>query len=102
LSSLSDGYRRKLNVRGSAVSDPIIIDADLMRALGRYVEAKIDEISCLVAKFLTMFLTESPLVESYEGDNFILRNGKMLAAWCVLFYINYVLKINLEQCLAII
>ena len=79
--------RRKLNIRGSAASDPIIIDAGLMRVLGQYIEAKVDEISCLVAKFLTMFLTESPLVESYEGDNFILRNGTMLAAWCVLVFI---------------
>lgn len=54
-----------------------------MRALELYVEADVDEVSCIVAKFLNMFLTESPLVESYEGDNFILRNGKMLAAWYV-------------------
>ncbi|KAL1728748.1 hypothetical protein FB107DRAFT_177155, partial [Schizophyllum commune] len=37
----------------------------------------------MIAKFFHMFLFESPLLESYEVDNFILRNGDMLhtCAW---------------------
>jgi hypothetical protein len=74
-------HSRKLNTRGATESDPVIIDSALMDALQRYINVNIEEISCLVAKFLNMFLNDSPLVESYEADNFILRNGKMLSAW---------------------
>lgn len=73
--------RRKLNVRGSMISDPIIIDVGLMNVLERYISANVDEVSCLVAKFLHMFVMDSPFLETHEVDNFILRNGSMLCAW---------------------
>ncbi|RDB21389.1 hypothetical protein Hypma_011626 [Hypsizygus marmoreus] len=73
--------RRKLNARGSVVVDPIIIDPQLMEALELYITPGIDDLSCLVAKFLNLFLTDSPYLESYEVDNFILRNGRFLASW---------------------
>ncbi|KAG6909693.1 hypothetical protein DXG01_015894 [Tephrocybe rancida] len=75
--------RRKLNIRGSVVVDPVVIDARLMAAIDHYLAADVEEISCLVGKFLFLFLTDSPYLESYEVDNFILRNGRTLAtcAW---------------------
>ncbi|KAF8077923.1 hypothetical protein FPV67DRAFT_1403007 [Lyophyllum atratum] len=75
--------RRKLNTRGSVVVDPLVIDHRLMEAIGHYMAANIEDITCLVAKFLYLFLTDSPYLEPYEVDNFILRNGRLLAtcAW---------------------
>ncbi|KAJ7172444.1 hypothetical protein C8R46DRAFT_149097 [Mycena filopes] len=79
--------RRKLNVRGATVTDPIVVHADLMRVLEEYVAARVDEsVACLTAKFLNTFLNDSPFLESYEVDNFILRNGRMLAFCAWQFY----------------
>lgn len=75
--------RRKLNVRGAAVTDPIVIHPDLMNALEHYVAARVDDVACLVAKFLNTFLNDSPFLQSYEVDNFVLRNGIMLTQWWV-------------------
>jgi hypothetical protein len=61
--------------------DPVIIDAALMLALERYVNANLDEMTCLVAKFFKAFLIDSPFLEAYEVDNFILRNGELLSNW---------------------
>jgi hypothetical protein len=67
--------------------DPVIIDPRMMNALDRYMALDIDDISCLIAKFLSLYLTDSPYLEPYEVDNFILRNGGFLARWCVaIFY----------------
>lgn len=70
-------------MRASSVNDPIIVDQQLMTALRVYLAAGVDDVSCMIAKFFYMFLFESPLLESYEVDNFILRNGDMLhtCAW---------------------
>lgn len=78
------------------VIDPIIINPDLMGVLERYTAANIDEVSCLIAKFLGMFF-ESPFLETHEIDNFILRNGGMLCRWLILsFAIEcWLLSINL-------
>ena len=70
-----------MNARVSMASDPIIIDLDLMNALERYVAANVDDVTCFVAKFLNMFVTDASLLEPYEVDNFILRNGRVLCAW---------------------
>ncbi|KAG6814363.1 hypothetical protein H0H92_010949 [Tricholoma furcatifolium] len=51
-----------------------------MAALDRYIGSDSDDICCLIGKFLYLFLTGSPYVESYEVDNFVLRNGRTLAA----------------------
>lgn len=55
-----------------------------MASLEIYLGSNIEDVSCLVAKFLNMFLAESPFLEVFEADNFILRNGKVLASWYVL------------------
>ena len=52
-----------------------------MKAIKLYVEQHVDELSCLLAKFLNAFIYEAALVESYEVDNFILRNCSTLSAW---------------------
>ncbi|KAJ7235476.1 hypothetical protein B0H12DRAFT_1141671 [Mycena haematopus] len=78
--------RRRLNVRGAAVTDPIVIHPDLLNILENYVTAKVDDVSCLTAKFLNIFLNDSPFLESYEVDNFVLRNGRMLALCAWHFY----------------
>lgn len=69
--------------RSSMASDPIIIEAELMTALESYIGANIEEVTCVIAKFLKMFVNDSPLLEPYEVDNFILRNGTVLCAWYV-------------------
>lgn len=70
-----------MNTRVAQASDPVIIDLDLMDALDRYVQANIEDVSCFIAKFLNTFVTDSSLLEPYEVDNFILRNGRVLCAW---------------------
>ena len=72
-----------MNTRGSVMVDPVIIDPRMMDALDRYMALHIDDVSCLIAKFLHLYLTDSPYLESYEVDNFILRNGRFLAFWYV-------------------
>lgn len=52
-----------------------------MEVLDAYLATDIDELSSHVIKFLHAFLTESPLLESYEVDNFVLRNGQVLCRW---------------------
>ncbi|KAK0459777.1 uncharacterized protein EV420DRAFT_1620288 [Desarmillaria tabescens] len=75
--------RRKINVRSSIVSDPIIVPSNFMAAVNRYMSADVDDVSCLIAKFFHMFLMRSPYLEPHEVDNFILKNGNMLCncAW---------------------
>lgn len=63
------------------MTDPIIIDPKLMSAVKLYVEQHVDELSCMLAKFLNAFVNETHLVESYEVDNFILRNCTALSTW---------------------
>ena len=76
--------RRKLSVQKPIAVDPMIIDAKIMASLELYLGSHVEDVSCLTAKFLNMFLTESPFLEAFEVDNFILRNGKVLASWFVL------------------
>lgn len=78
--------RRKLTVRGSDVVDPINVEPSLLIALGVYAESAVEEVLCLTAKFLNTFLMDSPFLEPYEVDNFILRNGKFLASCAWKFY----------------
>jgi hypothetical protein len=75
--------RRKANNRQILPPDPITIDAELMHTLGLYTDTKDDEVTSLIAKFFNSFVTDSPFMEAYEVDNFVLRNGRALAksAW---------------------
>lgn len=79
--------------------DPIIVDSALTSALKAYVREGVDDVSCLVAKFFNAFVNDSPLVESYEVDNFILRNGAALCSW----YAHTLLHSNkmLKECIAL-
>ncbi|KAF7363482.1 hypothetical protein MSAN_01004100 [Mycena sanguinolenta] len=78
--------RRRVNVRGAAITDPIVIHPGLLAVVENYVTAKVDDVSCLAAKFLNIFLIDSPFLESFEIDNFVLRNGRMLALCAWHFY----------------
>ncbi|KAI6099878.1 hypothetical protein EDD16DRAFT_1889071 [Pisolithus croceorrhizus] len=62
---------------------PIIIDRDLMFMLDEYFRYGDKEIVGLAAKFLHSFMMNSPYLESFEVDNFILRNVKALCTWLV-------------------
>ena len=77
----TDYHRRKTGGRASAVSDPIVIDARIMSTLRILLDQEQDELSKLILYFLHAFVSEASLVESYEADNFILRNSGTLSAW---------------------
>ncbi|KAI1795782.1 hypothetical protein LXA43DRAFT_1163651 [Ganoderma leucocontextum] len=78
--------RRKLNARGATVADPIIVNSSIIEALKSYIEMGLDEVSCVAAKFLDAFMHHAALVETYEVDNFILRNGSALCTCMWQFY----------------
>jgi len=63
------------------VPDPIHVDTSFILALGNYVNARQEDISVIVAKFLYLFVKECSLLETYEVDNFILRNAGVLSSW---------------------
>jgi hypothetical protein len=63
------------------VPDPIHVDTSFILALGHYVNARHEDISVIVAKFLYLFVKECSLLEAYEVDNFILRNAGVLSSW---------------------
>ncbi|PPQ66076.1 hypothetical protein CVT26_010818 [Gymnopilus dilepis] len=77
--------RKRVGVRGSGIIDPVTIETEIMTALQLYVTTNLDEVSGLTAKFLNMFIMDSPFLEGFEVDNFILRNGKIIAqcAWMI-------------------
>ncbi|KAJ3845083.1 hypothetical protein F5878DRAFT_655339 [Lentinula raphanica] len=77
---------RRILGRESQLQDPIVVDTVLMNVLASYVAAGVEEVTCLIAKFLDVFITDSPTLESHEIDNFILRNGEMMAQCAFNFY----------------
>ncbi|KAI6109011.1 hypothetical protein EV401DRAFT_1870641 [Pisolithus croceorrhizus] len=80
--------RRKLGVRSEKPTDPIIIDRDLMFTLDEYFRCGNEEIVGLAAKFLHSFMMNSPYLETFEVDNFVLRNVKALCTWVWKLYDN--------------
>ncbi|KAI0703614.1 hypothetical protein BC835DRAFT_1483812 [Cytidiella melzeri] len=72
--------RRKAGARASAVSDPVIVDPRIMNTLASLLNQEMDGLSKLIVQFLYAFVSEASLVESYEADNFILRNSSTLSA----------------------
>lgn len=52
-----------------------------MAAVKVFLAQGLDQLSLLVVQFLYAFVSEASLVESYEADNFILRNSDTLSAW---------------------
>ena len=67
------------------MNETVFLDASFMDLLCQYVETDVDEVSCLVAKFLNAFANDSSFIESYEVDNFILKNANVLSTWSVVF-----------------
>ncbi len=57
-----------------------------MEALKQYIQIQVDDVTSYAAKFLEIFLTGSPYLESFEVDNFVLQNGKTIASWYVREY----------------
>jgi len=55
-----------------------------MTTLDEYVRWGNEDIASLTARFLYSFIMNSSLLKTYEVDNFILRNGKVLCSWYVL------------------
>lgn len=53
----------------------------MINVLRRYVLARVDEASALIAQFLTAVVNETTLLEPHEIDNIILRNGPTMVAW---------------------
>ncbi|KAF5365590.1 hypothetical protein D9758_003325 [Tetrapyrgos nigripes] len=70
--------RRKMAIRASEFSDPVVVDPLLMKVLETYMTAHVDDVSCLIGKFLHTFLMSTPYLEPHEVDNFILRNAEVL------------------------
>ncbi|KAF9246494.1 hypothetical protein BU15DRAFT_40292 [Melanogaster broomeanus] len=78
--------RRRINTRTEKAADPIIVDPSLIRVLNSYVISGSEEVACIVAKFLHSLMLHASLLESYEIDNFVLRNGSTLYACIWQFY----------------
>ncbi|KIL00116.1 hypothetical protein PAXRUDRAFT_821994 [Paxillus rubicundulus Ve08.2h10] len=78
--------RRRINTRTDKGADPIIVDPSLMRILDKYVASGSEQVTCIVAKFLHSLMLHASLLESYEIDNFVLRNGSPLCACIWQFY----------------
>lgn len=74
-------FRRKTNTRSSGLSDPVFIEPEILKALMLYLQSNVDDVVALVAKFLNIFIMDSPFLEGFEVDNFILRNGKLVSLW---------------------
>lgn len=74
---------RKTAVRASTVQDPIDFGSQFTSVLGQYALVEMEEVSALIAKFVHLVSTECGFIESYEADNWILRNASVLSEWCV-------------------
>jgi hypothetical protein len=73
--------RRKMNPHTSRLAEPIVMGMGLMNVLERYIDANIDDVTCMIARFLNLFFTNSPLVEASEADAVIRRSTRMLCSW---------------------
>ncbi|PPR08077.1 hypothetical protein CVT24_010538 [Panaeolus cyanescens] len=74
--------RRKTGNRASRTDDPVFVQPKILEALQSYLDCNVEEVSCLLIHFFHAFLMESPFLEAFEVDNFILRNGKLITS-CV-------------------
>ncbi|RXW20753.1 hypothetical protein EST38_g5104 [Candolleomyces aberdarensis] len=78
--------RRKMAARAQAVDDPIVVHPGILHGISQYLRLDIPIITCYIAKFFSTFFNNSPLVASYEIDNFVLKNGLLLAECAWRFY----------------
>lgn len=76
-------HRRKAGTRATAMTDPVIVDPKIVTTLQSLLAQQLDEVSLLIIHFLYAFVCQAALVESYEADNFILRNSEALCTWYV-------------------
>lgn len=83
---ITDLAARKVYHRWSSLIDPMIVDHRLMAAIEKYMFVDMDEVSSIVAMFLHSFMNDSAYLESFEIDNFIVRNGRTLAFCAWQFY----------------
>ncbi|KAG1772712.1 hypothetical protein EDD22DRAFT_947279 [Suillus occidentalis] len=67
---------RQQDTRMAQTTDPIIIDGELMLVLSTLVATGMENVVCLIAKFLHSFIMHASLLEAHEVDNFVFRNGK--------------------------
>lgn len=72
---------RRTFARATPVTDPIHVDTSFITSLGNYVNARQEDISVTIARFFYLFIKECSLLETYEVDNFILRNAGVLSSW---------------------
>jgi hypothetical protein len=75
--------RRKMSARAQPVDDPIVVHPGILHGIGQYLRLDIPIVTSYIAKFFFTFFNNSPLVASYEIDNFVLKNGSLLAEWWV-------------------
>ncbi|KAG2078289.1 hypothetical protein BDR04DRAFT_1131999 [Suillus decipiens] len=78
--------RRKQNIRAVQPIDPIVIDGELMLVLTTLVAIGMEQVVCLIAKFLHSFIMHTSLLEAHEVDNFVLRNESTLYPCVWQFY----------------
>ncbi|VDB82999.1 unnamed protein product [Peniophora sp. CBMAI 1063] len=79
--------RRSLNARNVGVqSDPINLSTRFIAALGEYVSTGVEQVAILVARFFSLFMRDSQHLETYEVDNFVLRNAAVLGSSAWKFY----------------
>lgn len=74
-------YRRKVGTRSSAMNDILSVDTDLMNALTRCLAVEDEEMYILLGKFLISFISTPNQFESFEIDNFVLKNSQFLTDW---------------------
>lgn len=75
------GSRRKQGQRVPRMDDPVVVEPEILQGVAQYLRLDDHDITSWIAKFLNLFFTASPFVAPYEVDNFILKNGPLMAEW---------------------
>lgn len=52
-----------------------------MKAIALHIKVEFEDVVLMIANFLHAFFTSSPLIETYEMDNFVFKNEHLLAKW---------------------
>jgi len=75
--------RRRQNARAVTTDDydPIRVDPTILQAISQYLRLDIPVVTSYIAKFFHLFFNTSPLIPSYEVDNFVLKNGSLVSEW---------------------
>ncbi|KAI0035078.1 hypothetical protein K488DRAFT_44141 [Vararia minispora EC-137] len=78
--------RRNVSRGATDAADPVSLSTRFVASLGDYVGTGPEEASTLVGRFLYMFMKDCQLMESFEVDNFVLRNANVLSTSAWKFY----------------